>query len=581
MLVELQIRNLAIIDQLVVAFGPGLNVITGETGAGKSIVLDALQLAIGGRASADMVRTGSEAAKVDAVFDIEAAQRVPEILELLEKAGIEAEDPHLTLSREVQKSGRSLGRINRQAVPASLLQAVGRLLVDVHGQGDHQLLLNSQHQLRLLDRFASLQNQAETLGALVERMRGLQRRLDEQVELLARRERELDLIRFQLGEIEMVSPSPGEDEALLAERRVLANAGVLSQGTDEIYRALYGEGEEGAIDQLGVALRRLSELARLDPALRDECDALGSIMLEAEELARRLRAYRDRIEMDPQRLEAVETRLEAITRLKRKYGGSLQAVFEEAERLRARLTELELAEASIDELHNDLAATISQVLPMALEISRSRMLAAETLSARVTSLLQELGMPGGRFVVAVKPRVTDVASHQEQLAAVDVSGIDDVEYLVSLNPGEPVKSLSRVASGGEMARLMLAIKSVLSDVDDTPCLVFDEIDVGVGGRGGAAVGRRLWRLSLGRQVICVTHLPQVAAFADNHIAVTKGERDGRSTVWVTRLDGDERIRELATMLAGPSPGQAAVASALDIITQAESLKAVEGSGVHS
>ncbi len=580
MLVELQIRNLAIIDRLEVGFGPGLNVITGETGAGKSIVLDALQLALGARASADVIRSGCDAARVEAVFDLEGARTAPEVLGLLEGAGVEAEDRCLVLGREVQATGRSVARVNGHMVPASLLQSVGRLLVDIHGQGDHQLLLSPQHQLRLLDRFAGLVQEVDRLSGLVERIRSLQELIRREEQLLAHRDHERDFLQFQLREIESLAPSPGEDEALAAERRVLANAEALLEGADEIYTYLHGEAGEGVLDRLGRAAKRLLDLAKLDPTLQAEYAALDSILAEAEELTRRIRSYRDRIEVDPERLSAVDARLDALNRLKRKYGGSLEAVLREAEHLRAKLAELESAEASMEGLRSELNEVVSEALPLALGLSQRRRSAAEALSGQVTSLLPEVGMPGGGFVVSVKPRVGEGSASGDQLRALGSWGLDEVEYLVSLNPGEPAKPLAKVASGGEMARLMLAIKSVLSQADDTPCLVFDEIDVGVGGRGGGAVGRRLWRLSLRRQVICVTHLPQVAAFADRHIVVTKGERDGRTAVAVASVDGDARVHELAAMLAGPAPSASAVASALDIIAEASRYKAVEGSGVY-
>ncbi len=580
MLVELHIRDFTIIDRLDVNFSPGLNVMTGETGAGKSIVLDALELALGGRASGDLVRTGAEVARIEAIFDLKGIATASSVRSMLESAGIEQEGHYLILAREVQRSGRSIGRINRHAAPSSLLQSVGRALVDIHGQGDHQLLLNPHQQLRFLDGFLRLEPEVRRLTELVDRLRTLQRQVRELEELLGQRERERDLIQYQLQEIEAVSPMLGEDEQLAAQRRVLANAEALLQGVGEVYRLLYGEGDVGVLDQLGQAYKQLTDLSRLDPALRAECDALDALIVEAGEVARRLRSYRDQIEVDPDRLAEVDARLESISRLKRKYGGSIDAVLSEAGRLRSRLSQLEGTEISLEALRQELAELVGVALPVAWEISELRRRGATHLSARVTSLMEELGLGNSTFHVRVAPRAGPDLPQDQQVSALSTTGFDDVEYLVSLNPGEPPKPLAKVASGGELARLMLAVKSALSATDEVPCLVFDEIDVGVGGRSGGVIGRRLWRLSSGRQVICVTHLAQVASYADNHLVVTKDDRGGRVKVAVTCVEGEDRIRELAAMLAGPEPGSSAIASAVELLEEASSFKAREGSSVH-
>jgi len=552
MLFELSISDFAIIENLALHFSPGFNVLTGETGAGKSIVVDAVSMLLGGRADTGYVRSGSDEALIEGVFHL--SQEVQQNLDpLLERYGLTGDDDALILSRQIRRSGRSVSRVNGRAVPVSVLREVGGHLVDIHGQGDHLSLLRVREHVQFVDRYAGLGSERSAIGAAVAELRSVRRSLGE----LLRDERELarrvDLLEYQLQEITAARLEPGEEEELSRQRHLLANAERLSLLADAAYRDLY-EGEEGsrsALDAMGGALEQLKDLTELDSELTALFESLEAASFQVEETARSLRAYRDEIEYDPARLRKVEERLDLIYGLKRKYGESVAAVVRYAEEAAQELDQITHSEERIAELRKDEAGLLRRVGELGQSLSSLRREAARRLEQAIEAHLGDLAMGQARFRVDSRwVESEDGVELDGRRYAFDATGLDRVEFLVAPNAGEPPKPLAKIASGGETSRLMLAMKSVLSAADPVPTLIFDEIDVGIGGRAGAIVGRKLWELSQRHQVLCVTHLAQMACFADAHYNIAKETAKDRTTTSATQLVGDRRVEELALMLDG-------------------------------
>jgi DNA repair protein RecN (Recombination protein N) len=590
MLAELRIRDFAIIDDLQLAFTPGFLVLTGETGAGKSIMVDAVDLVLGGRADSTVVRAGADRAIIEATFRMDADRRAT-IDPLLEREELEGDDPGLLLlGREVRSNGRSVSRVNGRAVTLALLREVAEGLVDIHGQSEHLSLLRVREHVNLLDRYADLWPLRTRVAESVQQVRAVRRELED----LKRSEQELahraDLLQFQIDEIGTADLQPDEERELLEERLRLTNAEQLAELVGEALLALE-EGEVDAptaVDLLGAALRALEGLARVDPALEPQLRAAESVSYQVEELARSLRDYQEQVEHNPRRLQEVEERLALIRRLQRKYGPTVSDVLVYAEKAARELDALTHSEERIAELEVEEKRLLVELGDLAVELSLQRRAAAQRLAAGIEEELHDLRMEGTRFgvdfqwredphgvLIAASQRVGEWA---EGCFAFDSTGIDHVEFLVSPNPGEPLKPLAKIASGGETSRLMLALKTVLSRADETPTLVFDEIDQGIGGRVGATVGEKLWGLSAGagglsHQVLCVTHLPQLAAFGDAHFHVEKGLDGERTVTRVRQLEGQARVEELAQMLG--SSGEAAVRSAEEILEQVERSKRQE------
>ncbi len=558
MLSELSIRNFAIIEQLHLRFGPGLNVLTGETGAGKSIIIDAVSLLLGGRGGGDFIRAGAPRAGIEGVFALDAESRAV-IAPLLERDGLEGDDPALlTLAREIRRGGRSICRVNGRAVSLKILKEIGQHLVDIHGQTEHLSLMRVREHVDLLDRFGGLGPLREQVAALVTELRAVRRELAE----LRRDERELarrvDLLQYQVDEIEAAHLEPGEEEELVQERTRLANAEQLLALTDEAYFALYegGEDQAAAVDLLQGAARALSGLARLDPGAAPLAEAAEEASYRLEDLVESLRDYRDRVEFNPRRLDQVEERLALLHNLQRKYGDTLEEVLAYAERARRELETIEHSEERIAELAAEEERLLREIGRLGAELSERRREAGERLAAGVEAELAELHMARARFGVDLTWRDADDGAYvQGRRVAFDRTGLDRVEFLIAPNVGEPLKPLVRIASGGETSRLMLALKTVLAQADRTPTLIFDEIDAGIGGRVGAIVGRKLRGLTLGagdgarrHQVLCVTHLPQLAAYGDRHLRVRKEIVGERTVTNVQPLEGPAREEELAGML---------------------------------
>lgn len=570
MLLELTVENFAIIDRVHLRFQPGLNVLTGETGAGKSILVDALSLLLGGRALSEYVRTGASIARVEGLFALNdhLAERVRPLLE--EHGLVEPEEPldTLILTREIRAQGANVCRVNGRAVPLRVLQEVGSLLVDIHGQGEHLSLRRPRVQLDLLDRYAGtlpLRAQLADRVAELRKVRAAIHKLSAGEGQLAER---VERLRFMVEEIEQARVQPGEDEALQQERRILANAERLVELAQEAYTLLYeGAGDQAAaLDQLGETLRLLQQLARLDDRAQTYAGAVEQAIAILEDVARFLGAYLQEMEYDPARLQEIERRLDLLFRLKRKYGPTLEDVLATAAQARAELDRIARAEERLEQLRLLEDRLLRQVGRLGVELSAARRQAAERLSAALMRELADLRLEHAHFEVAFEwqqdPEGVPVseAFGQDPSAryAFDATGLDRVEFLVTTNPGEPPKPLARIASGGEMARFMLALKTVLGAADETPVLIFDEVDTGIGGRLGTTVGRKLHSLGRAHQVLCVTHLPQLAAFGDAHFRVYKAITEGRTVTRVEHLDEEGRLRELAGMLGtGESAWEAA------------------------
>lgn len=582
MLVELAIRNFAIIERVNLAFGPGLNVLTGETGAGKSILIDALGAVLGERVNAELVRTGARSASIDATFDVSGLPNRDQVAALLEELQVEDEDGLLIFGREIQASGRSSARLNGRPTTAAVLGQIGAFLVDIHGQSDHLSLLRPAAQLDLLDRYAQTMSLREAFAASLAELRETRRQLEETISGARERMQRVDLLRYQIEEIERANLYPAEEDELIAERARLANADRLVRDAAAAYALMAGDdeavGERGALPAIRQASQVLVDLGAIDPTTIPIVERANELLFLLEDLAADVRAYRDEVEADPSRLEAVEERLADLRQLQRKYGADIGAILEHARAAQEELDRITGSAVDAEALTACEAELAAEAGRLASELSRKRAERAIELADQVEEAIARLNMGSAEFAVAMD-RVADprgVPAPDENGAferfAADATGIDRVEFHIAPNPGEALKPLGSVASGGETARLMLALKSVLSHVDRTPTLVFDEIDVGVGGRSGQVVGETLWGLTAGHQVVVITHLPQIAAFGDAHYRIAKSEMEGRVISTITELAGEERFEELAAMLDGVPVSPSSRQNAFEMVERAAAAK---------
>jgi DNA repair protein RecN (Recombination protein N) len=539
MLKLLQINNIALIPSLRLELGPGLTLLTGETGAGKSILIDALGLLLGRRASAELIRSGEDRATVEAVVELEGAR------ERLEAHGLPSDGNEVVLRREIQASGKGRATVNGALVPVALLRELSPAVAVVHGQHEPQGLLDPVRHLDLLDQFAA----AREGPALARAYREL-REVEAALERLRRDRRETqrhrEMLEFQAGEIEAAALDPDEEEQLRVEKARLANAGRLAELSGEAYSLLYDD-EAAALGRLSQVFRRVEDLAAIDPEFRSHLETRTTLVAQLEELALLLRGYQERLEVAPGRLDEVESRLALIERLERKYGASVEEVLAFAEGCRRELAELGDPGERETALEKQRAALASQYLAQARSLSRQRREAATRLEKAVETELAQLAMEKTRLRVAFDPEVVGADGAAEQWTE---RGLERAELLLSPNPGEALRPLARIASGGELSRIMLALKSVVHA--DTPgaTLVFDEVDAGIGGGVAEVVGRKLRSAATHQQVLCVTHLPQIAALADQHLAVRKGAEGSRTITTVEALDRDGRVEEIARMLGG-------------------------------
>lgn len=554
MLTELRIRQLAVIDEVTLALAPGFNVLTGETGAGKSIIVGALGLLIGERASSDLVRTGAEKATVEGIFDVAAR---PALRRALDERGIEC-DGTLVLKREVASAagGRARAWINGTPVTAGTLADVGRALVNVHGQHEAQALLAPEAQRDILDAFG------DALGerAAVEDAQRTLREVEVALAALDAREtearRRADWLAHVAGEIEAAAPRPDEEAALDDEARRLTHAEELQALATEVTEAL--EGESGALPQLAPVQRALGGLQRIDPATSRLQELFDAAWYALEEVAREAQAYADGIEHDPARLEAVERRRDLLFRLKQRHGGSIEAVLAAGREARAELELLDTAGLDRRALTSQRTAAAAALDAAAAALSAKRRVAAAALADAVTARLPDLGMPDGRFLVDLPAR-----------EAIGPDGAEQVEFRVALNVGHEARPLARVASGGELARVMLALKVILARVDDVPTLIFDEVDAGIGGRTGLMVGDAMRDVAAHHQVFAITHLPQIAARGHHHIVVAKAAKGGVTTSDVSVVADEGRVTEVARMLGGDAESATSREHARELLAAAQ------------
>jgi DNA repair protein RecN (Recombination protein N) len=549
MLTELTIEDFAIIDRLLLRLEPGFTVLTGETGAGKSIIIDALQAALGAKVPGDVVRSGAKAASVEAIFELSDEEREA-LGHLLDEYGA-ADDDVLIFRREVSAAGRATARLNGRAVPASVLSQAGAALVDIHGQSEHLSVLRRDRQLDILDRYGGLMPLRGDVAEAVHRLSGLRRQLREVTSGQREAEQRLDLLRFQAGEIEAAQLRPGEEEELGVERNLLVNAERLTSLASTAYDALQA-GPAPAVDSVGDAVTASRDLAAIDPELTGISERLQSAQFEIEDIAGELRRYRDTVEYDPQRLEAIEERLDLLMRLRRKYGPTLEDVIAFGAEVQSQLHDVENLDERISALEQDTHEAERSSAGLAGRLSQERASAAAELTGAMAEALQGLGLKGTSFDVQIEREESPdgLPIGEDGPVAYTSTGIDQVTFLVSFNPGEPLRPLERVASGGETSRFLLALKSVLAGADRIPTLVFDEVDVGVGGRRAMDVGQRMRSLATSHQVLTITHMPQIAALADQHLTVLKAVRHGRTTVDVRALERGERVTEIAEMMSG-------------------------------
>lgn len=571
-LLELSIENFALIEKLRLEFGPGLNVLTGETGAGKSIIIDAVEMVLGGRASADAIRSGTDRAVIEALFEAGDGPAG----KAAEEVGAPAEDGVLILARELPAGGRAVSRLNGRLATSAMVKEVAQYLVDLHGQHEHQSLLRPERHVDLLDSFGGAEVSAirEKVAAKWEEWRRLRRELAEFTGDEKDKARRQDILQFQLQEIDSSQLTPDEETRLTEERRVLGAAEKLFHSAAEAYAVLY-EGEAGSgdgepvVDRLAALLGPLEEAAGIDRALRPLFESIESARYQIEEAARELGRYRDRVEFNPARLDEIERRLEHIAQLKRKYGNSVAEVLKYRNEVAAELERLADAEGQIARLRRDIDAVKKELGSLCADLGQTRRRVARDLERSVSDELADLGMERTVFRVQFsETEDPDGVPVGGRPLTVGPKGTDAVEFLLSANPGEPPKPLARIISGGEMARVMLALKVILAGVDQVPTLIFDEIDAGVGGLAAHAVAEKLARLGRVRQVLCVTHLPQIAAVADRHFAITKTVEGGRTTTSVRRLEGPERVDEIIRMLGGTADSRATREHALELLEAA-------------
>lgn len=581
MLTELTIRNFAIIDDLQLSLGEGLSVFTGETGAGKSIIVDALELLLGGRADTTAVRAGAEIALIEGTFRLDAPIR-GSVADILERESLLDGPDYVTLAREIRLEGRNICRVNGRVVNLALLKELGEFLVDVHGQSEHLSLLQVRHHRTLLDRYAGIEDAVDAYSQVFKQLRTVERQLTSLRQREQDSERQADLLAFQINEIEAAALEPGEEQTLVEERARLANAERLASLCEQAMAALEDgiQGEYSASDLLGQAVEAIEDLSNIDSSLSSTQAEAQALLEQLGDLTRRLRIYRDSVEFNPGRLDEVEERVAMIRDLSRKYGGSEEAILAHAARAREELESITHASEQAEDLERKQTELLGKVGALGAELTAARLAASGDLSEAIGLELQALNMDGAEFAVDIAAREDpDGAPVDGRRLEYSATGLDHVEFLVAPNPGEGLKPLVKIASGGETSRLMLGLKGVLASADETPTLIFDEIDQGIGGRVGAIVGQKLWSLAQSHQVLCITHLPQLAAFGDRHFRVEKIIRSGRTITVVRPLDGETRDSELAQMLGGESEPN--LESARQLLLGAAATKSVDDPGTAS
>jgi DNA repair protein RecN (Recombination protein N) len=557
MLKLLRVNNIALISALEVEFGPGLTLLTGETGAGKSILIDSLGLLLGDRASPDLIRSGEERAAVEAVFE------VPDASGLLEERGLTAEGDEVVIRRELQATGKGRATVNGSLVPVSLLRDLAPRFTVIHGQHEPQGLLDAATHLDILDHFAGAAEDGRPIAEFYRDLRAAEAALERLRGDRREAERRREMLEFQAGEIETAGLAAGEEDALRVEKARQANAGRLAASSGEAYCLLYDD-EGAALSRLAQVFRRVEELAAIDPSFQPFLESRAGSLAPLEELALRLRDYQQQLEVSPGRLDEIESRLAVIERLKKKYGATVEEVLAFGARCRRELDALlspEEQEMTLEARRERVAASY---LERARALSKRRRASAVELRKRVQAELAQLAMEKTRFEVAFAPADASVAAEPSQWTE---RGLESAEFLLSPNPGEELRPLARIASGGELSRIMLGLKTVVGSDAPGLTLVFDEVDAGIGGRVAEVVGRKLRAVAARQQVLCVTHLPQIAALADHHVAVRKRVAGGRTVTFVEPLAADGRVEEVARMLGGETITDTARQHAREMLKQ--------------
>jgi DNA repair protein RecN (Recombination protein N) len=557
MLSELRIENFAIISQLELSFNPGLNIFTGETGAGKSIIIDAVEMILGGRAEATMVRTGAAYAMVEASFDI-SEEISHSVHQILEREALLDESKVLTLGREIRSNGRSYARVNGRNVNHHVLIELSEFLVDVHGQSEHLSLLHVKQHLGLLDRYAHVEKELADYQKAYHQHTLVRSQLSDLRAAEKNASRQIDVLEYQINEIETARLQEGEEDGLRSERTRLANAEGIASIVQEAIQILdEGTPETPSVtDLIGQVTSLLNNLTRLDPTQGKLGEHSQNTFDELAELTTTLHGYQETIEFNPKRLDQVEERLNLIQNLKRKYGENIETVLTFAQMARKQLDSITHASERITELEDEENHLLEKLGEIGESLSEHRHQAAKRLEKTLETELEHLSLVDARFKVDFSQRLSEngVYLKDARRVAFDASGLEQVQFFVAPNPGEGLKPLVKIASGGETSRLMLAIKNILAQADQIPTLIFDEIDQGIGGRVGMVVGRKLWELARQHQVLCVTHLPQLAAFGEQHLRVLKEVKDGRTETRVETLADEERTIELAQMMGELSDG---------------------------
>lgn len=566
MLSQFRVRNYALLDEVAIEFAPGLNVLTGETGAGKSILIGALGLILGDRAVTDVIRTGASSVTVEGLFEWPSGK--PDVT-LPPDLDIQIEDRALVIRRDITRDGRNRCTVNGQMVTVSTLKRLGRALVDLHGQHEHQSLLDPRTHITFLDGFGDVRRQRERVARAYHRYTELATALKQLDEEIRTSQERRELSQYQLTELQEADVRVGEDVELERELVVLGHSEQLIQVTSSIYEGL-SQQDGAVIDQLGQVIRTLEDVERIDPALNEAVTGCRSARYQLEDVASFLQQYRDQIDFDPERLAEAQDRLDLLKDLKRKFGGTLEEVCAYRDRISSEIELIGSADERRTDLIRKLEAARTRLTEQAQRLSNARKRVADRLETRVLQELVELGMEKTRFQVLVEwnkaPDGPVIIDGQQYRA--DASGMDRVEFLLSPNPGEDLKPLVNIASGGEISRIMLALKVILAEVDQISTLVFDEVDIGIGGRIAESIGHKLKLLARSHQVLCVTHLHQVACWGDTHFTVKKRLTRGRTVTQISHLDEDGRVQEIARMLAGETVDDIAMTHAREILRRA-------------
>ena len=559
MLKELHIKNVAVIDEVHIEFAEGFNALTGETGAGKSILIDSINMALGNRTSRDIIRHGCDFASVDICFEIEN----PAVFSALSELGIDAEDGIVTISRKLTADGKSTCRINGMLSPANMVREASSLLIDIHGQSDNQSLLNPKNHLALLDEYGNLSCDLEEYYKVYSEYRNIEKEIEALSADEDEKARRLELLRFQADEITAAALKPGEDEELEQSRDRLYNMESIISGAGTAYGALYGGDEGTACDLLRQAVRAISTVAQFDSTLSESLDRLSGVVAETEDIASDIGDLLSKSDFSMAELDRIEERLDLISTLKRKYGSTIEEINSFAENAAEQADKIEKSDERLKELESTRDTILSTLKGLAAKLTEKRRTAANELEAKITEELTALDMPKVKFRI----NLTELADGH-----FTKTGTNNAEFLISTNPGEDLKPMIKIASGGELSRIMLAIKSVLSVSDSVDSMIFDEIDTGVSGRAAQKIAEKICGLSRNKQVFAITHLAQIASMADHHFLIEKDQSGTASSTSVRLLDEDARTHELARIIGGVSVTELTLENAREMLKMADEKK---------